>query len=399
MNEALQFILDINNYNSKNKFRLGMARVRSVEGDPVYGTATGQAMIVPASGEWDEDAVPAYYLGEYPPRPGGACWYATDGRDRIVLGMMAPDGPPTAHVALAVANTSIPQDTGGATAIALGSVVMDPWNMSNGSGLTIPLPGMYVATGYLQWATDANGTGYRQVGVHLGGTNILSTRVTPGTTGQPAQSVTTPPFYATTGALVDIRCRQTRGTALNVTDAILSIHYVGRRRTAGAGAEQLADGSFEAAGTAGWDFTQTTAVYSLTTANPYDGDYALQGVHGAGSALTSIVYGPDKIPVVPGAKYTVSAYVRGSAAITASGSAGVVPFLLCAPDGLPDPTDSTSATATNASTASVGTAWANVAQVQTIPTGCFTARVALKLVTSAANTAFWDLLSVQEKIN
>jgi len=400
MNEALQFILDINNYNSKNKFRLGMARVRSVEGDPVFGTATGQAMIVPASGEWDEDAVPAYYLGEYPPRPGGACWYATDGRDRIILGMMAPDGPPTAQIALSVASTSIPNDPGAGSAIALGSVIADPWNMANGSGITTPIPGMYIATGWLQWSTDTlGGTGYRQVAVFAGGTNILATRIAPGTTTQPSQSVTTPVFYAPAGVNVEIRVRQNRGTAQNVTDASLSVHYVGRRRTAGAGPEELADGSFEAAGTAGWDFTQTTAIYSLSSVNPYDGDYCLQGVHGNGSALTSIVYGPDKIPVVPGAQYTVSAYVRGTAAITASGSAGVVPFLLCAPDGLPDPTDSTSATATNASTASVTTSWANIAQVQTIPTGCFTARVGLKLVTSAANTAAWDLLSVQEKIN
>ena len=401
MNEALQFILDINNYNSKNKFRLGMARVRSVEGDPVFGTATGQAMIVPASGEWDEDAVPAYYLGEYPPRPGGACWYATDGRDRIVLGMMAPDGPPSAQIALSPASTSIPTDAGAATAIALGSVISDPWNVSNGSGITIPLPGMYIATGYVQWATDTigAGTGYRQVGINLGGTSLITARIAPGTTTTPTQTVTTHPFYATTGALLDMRLRQNRGTALNCTDAGLSIQYVGRRRTAGTGVQELADGSFEAAGTTGWDFTQTTAVYTLSSINPYDGDYCLQGVHGNGSALTSIVYGPDKIPVVPGAQYTVSAYVRGTAAITASGSAGVVPFLLCAPDGLPDPTDSTSATATNASTASVTTSWANIAQIQTIPSGCYTARVGLKLVTSAANTAAWDLLSVQEKIN
>lgn len=393
MNEALQFILDMNRYNSGNQLRLGMARVRSVDGDPVYGTATGQAIIVPASGEWDEDGVPAYYLGEYPPRPGGACWYASDGRDRIVLGMMAPDGPPYARLRITSATAIV---TGTNTTLTLPVVSDDPWNMNSANtALSAPLPGLYDIAAWASWASNA--TGNRRLEILVNGSNQIYARDAAASGVGNAQFANLV-WPLAKGDLVSLRVLQNSGADLNVSDANLSMTLVGRRRTTGAGPEELADGSFEANGTAGWDFTQTTAVYSLSTANPQDGDYCLQLVHGAGSALTSVVYGPDKIPVVPGQPLTVSAYVRGSAAITASGSAGAFPFLLCAPDGLPDPTDSTSMTATSAATASVGTAWAQVSQVQVVPAGCFTARVALRMTTSAANTAFWDNLSVTDKI-
>lgn len=393
MNEALQFILDMNRFNSGNQLRIGMARVRSVDGDPVFGTATGQAIIVPATGEWDEDGVPAYYLGEYPPRPGGACWYASDGRDRIVLGMMAPDGPPYARLRITSATAIV---TATNTTLTLPVVSDDPWNMnSSNTALSAPVPGLYDIAAWASWASNA--TGNRRLEILVNGSNQIYARDAAASGVGNAQFANLV-WPLAKGDLVSVRVLQNSGADLNIADANLSMTLVGRRRTTGAGPEQLADGSFEANGTAGWDFTQTTAVYSLSTANPQDGDYCLQLVHGAGSALTSVVYGPDKIPVVPGQPLTVSAYVRGSAAITASGSAGAFPFLLCAPDGLPDPTDSTSMTATSAATASVGTAWAQISQVQIVPAGCFTARVALRMTTSAANTAFWDNLSVTDKI-
>lgn len=394
MNSALQFILDLNRFNSGNQLRLGMARVRSVDGDPVYGTATGQAMIVPATGEWDEDAVPAYYLGEYPPRPGGACWYASDGRDRIILGAVAPEGPPFARLKLTAASAIT---TGANTIVTLTTQSDDPWNMNSGNtAIQAPVPGLYSITGWAAWASNA--TGVRRCEILVNGAGpVFYSRDAAGSGVGNAQ-VAHMEWPLSKGDIVQLRVTQNSGADLNLNDAYLAVGFIGRRRTTGAGPEQLADGSFEGAGTVGWDFTQTTAVYTLSTVTPQDGDYCLQAVHGAGSALTSIVYGPDKIPVVPGQSYNVTAYVRGSAAITASGSAGVVPFLLCAPDGLPDPTDSTSATATSAATASVGTAWAQVAQIQIVPANCFTARVGLKLVTSAANTAFWDNLSITEKI-
>lgn len=393
MNSALQFILDLNRFNSGNQLRLGMARVRSVDGDPVYGTATGQAMIVPATGEWDEDAVPAYYLGEYPPRPGGACWYASDGRDRIILGAVAPEGPPYARLRITSATAIV---TATNTTLTLPVVSDDPWNMSSANtALSAPVPGLYDIAAWVSWASNA--TGNRRTEILINGSNQIFARDAAASGVGNAQFANLV-WPLNKGDLVSLRVLQNSGANLDVNDANLTMTFVGRRRTTGAGPEQLADGSFEAAGTSGWDFTQTTAVYSLSTVTPQDGDYCLQAVHGAGSALTSTVYGPDKIPVVPGQAYNVTAYVRGSAAITASGSAGVVPFLLCAPDGLPDPTDSTSSTATSAATASVGTAWAQVAQIQVVPANCFTARVGLKLVTSAANTAFWDNLSITEKI-
>ena len=393
MNSALQFILDLNRYNSGNQLRLGMARVRSVEGDPVFGTATGQAMIVPASGEWDQDAVSAYFLGEYPPRPGGACWYASDGRDRIILGAVAPEGPPYGRLRITSATAIL---TATNTVLTLPVVSDDPWNMSSANtALSAPVSGLYDVAAWVNWASNA--TGNRRTEILVNGSNQIYARDAAASGVGNAQFANLV-WPLAKGDLVSLRVLQSSGGNLDVSDANLTMTFVGRRRTTGSGPEELVDGSFEANGTAGWDFTQTTAVYSLSTANPQDGDYSLQGVHGAGSALTSIVYGPDKIPVVPGAAYNVTAYVRGSAAITASGSAGVVPFLLCAPDGLPDPTDSTSATATSAATASVTTSWVQVAQVQVVPANCFTARVGLKLVTSAANTAFWDNLSITEKI-
>jgi hypothetical protein len=272
----------------------------------------------------------------------------------------------------------------------------DPWNMSSANtALSAPVSGLYDVAAWVNWASNA--TGHRRAEILVNGGNQIYARDA-AASGVGNAMFANLVWPLAKGDLVSLRVLQNSGGNLDVNDANLTMTFVGRRRTTGSGPEELVDGSFEANGTAGWDFTQTTAVYSLSTANPQDGDYSLQGVHGAGSALTSIVYGPDKIPVVPGAAYNVTAYVRGSAAITASGSAGVVPFLLCAPDGLPDPTDSTSATATSAATASVTTSWVQVAQVQVVPANCFTARVGLKLVTSAANTAFWDNLSITEKI-
>ena len=393
------FLADLDSRDVGNRLRLGMGRVRSVDGDPVLGTAVGQCVLVPAVGEWDTGGVTAAYLGEYPPRPGAGVWYATDGVDRVVLGMVAPEGPPTATVQITAA-TSIANDT--ATAVAAGSVVMDPWNMSNGTGFKVPVAGLYQLTAQAEWASDADG--YRQVTFRRNGSNVDSDRRAAGITGTLYQTATSRPIACAKGDTLDALVRHTGGAALNLNDLVVSAVYVGRRRTSGTGDEILADGGFEdntvnAVDGQTWNTAfGSSATWTLDTgANAYEGTYALKGVHPAGTVVTA-PQSTELFAVVPGERIRVTAAVKTASALAGTANDHVTIWLQCSPDGTPDYYDDDTSTATDSNRAT-GTSYAVETFNFTIPADCFVARVTLRCATTAANTVWWDAVSVREVIN
>lgn len=235
------FINDLNSSASSSKLRLGLARVVSVDSDAVLTITPGQAVISPASVETATGDVIANYLGEYPPRPGGSCWYATDGVDRIILGMMAPDGPPSASISLTAATATT---TATNSTVAMTTVDWDPWNMTStaATGITIPVGGMYAITGFQTWG--ANGTGFRQITLRRNGSNLESVRLPTTTASNPIVNLTMPGYPLNKGDIISMIGQQTSTGNLNMNAASLSVQYVGRRRGT-AQIELQLDGGFE----------------------------------------------------------------------------------------------------------------------------------------------------------
>jgi hypothetical protein len=298
--------------------RFGQARVRSVDTDPSYTLQKGQAVIVPATAEWGVSEIVAPYLGEYPPRPGGSCWYVTDGVDRIILGMVAPDGPPAASISLtsATATTTATNST-----VVMSTVEYDPWNMTStsGTGLTIPVGGMYAITGFQTYA--ANATGFRQITLRRNGSNLESVRLPTTSASNPIINLTMPGYPCNKGDIISMIGQQTSGTTINMNAASLSVQYVGRRRTSGTGADVMVDGNFASSslnvsGESYW-FTEVAgaSAAALDTTNNY-----LANINSvkftAVTSTTNYLFTTQSIPCVPGQKYTISIALKASVAMT-----------------------------------------------------------------------------------
>jgi hypothetical protein len=396
-----KFLADWNAGEAPTKMRLGQARVRSVDSDPVYTITPGQAVIVPTSQEWGTSEIVANYLGEYPPRPGGSCWYATDGVDRIILGMMAPDGPPSASIALAAATAVASSAT---TVITTGSVVHDPWNMaeSSGTALQIPADGVYSLMAYASWAANANG--FRQVNLFRNGTTITVNRMASSPTSNPSHATLHPGFPMSKGDLVSTSVQQTTSGSINLNLLTLSAQYVGRRRSTSGTATLISDGSFEnndiTSSESAWNFTNaTSATWSLDGSylKPYTGVVALKGIHAAGTVST-VVSSNTVIPVVPRQKLRISAYVQANAFIAPSATTGAQFMLFTSADGTPEYLQ-TGTTATLAGTTFITTAYLPITADITVPDGAFVARVGFKTMSTATNTVWWDEIVATEVIS
>ena len=396
-----KFLADWSAGEAPTKMRLGQARVRSVDSDPVYTITPGQAVIVPTSQEWGTSEIVANYLGEYPPRPGGSCWYATDGVDRIILGMMAPDGPPSASIALAAATAVASSAT---TVITTGSVVHDPWNMaeSSGTALQIPADGVYSLMAYASWGANANG--FRQVNLFRNGTTITVNRMASSPTSNPSHATLHPGFPMSKGDLVSTSVQQTTSGSINLNLLTLSAQYVGRRRSTSGTATLISDGSFEnndiTSSESAWNFTNaTSATWSLDGSylKPYTGVVALKGIHAAGTVST-VVSSNTVIPVVPRQKLRISAYVQANAFIAPSATTGAQFMLFTSADGTPEYLQ-TGTTATLAGTTFITTAYLPITADITVPDGAFVARVGFKTMSTATNTVWWDEIVATEVIS
>lgn len=317
--DVTSFLADWSAGDSRSGPRIRQARVRSVDSDPTYTITTGQAVIVPSSAEWGQSEIVANYLGEYPPRPGGSCWYVTDGVDRIILGMMAPDGPPSASITLAAATAVASSAT---TVITTGSVLHDPWNMaeSSGTALQIPADGVYSLMAYASWGANANG--FRQVNLFRNGTTITVNRMASSPTSNPSHATLHPGFPMSKGDLVSTSVQQTTSGSINLNLLTLSAQYVGRRRTAGTASDVMTDGNFASSSlnvsdVSKW-FTYTQGASSVAldqSPNTY-----LTNVNAVKFTATSGningLFSTEGIAVVPGQKWQMKWAVKGSVAMT-----------------------------------------------------------------------------------
>jgi len=400
--DVTKFLADFSAGDPATKMRFGQARVRSVDSDPTYTISAGQAVIVPTSQEWGTSEIVANYLGEYPPRPGGSCWYVTDGVDRIILGMVAPDGPPAASIELAASTATTTAST---TVIAMTTTNYDPWNMTDtaGTGLTIPATGMYAISGFATW--NSNGTGYRELTLRRNGSVLERNRAqTITTAANPIQNLTLPGYPCNKGDIISMVGIQTSTGNLNLTASSLSVQYVGRRRSTSGTATLIADGDFEnndiTSPQSAWDFTNaTSATWSLDPSftGHYDGLVALKGVHAAGTVST-VVQSNIVIPVVPRQKLRLSAYVKANALMPASATVGAQFLLLTSADGTPEYLQ-TGTTASTAGTSLFTTSFLPISQDVTVPTGAFVARIGLRTMSTSANTVNWDAIVATEIIS
>ena len=398
--DAVQFLADLSARDRGNRLRIGVAKVRSVDTDPVYTLADGQTVIVPASQQWGEGGeVIANYLGEYPPRPGGLAWYATDGVDRIVLGMVAPEGPPMGHHVqfgtVAITNAA-------ATVISL-TRTNDPWfaYTSGTAPFVCPADGLYSVSAYAGWASNA--TGLRQVTIMKNGTAAVINQIQAVNGASTYQQATAPQFECVKGDILAMRVRQDSGANLNLIEAEIRAVHVGRRRAPGFGPEQLLDGSFEFAPLA--PFPQNTWSLAWATAatwiqdvapNVYAGQFALRGVHNAGTVVTA-VQSKEIVQVVPRQMWRVTAAVKTSSALSGTGDNFVTCWLACQTDGEPDlfSPETTLVTSSNRST---GTAYAVESFDFTIPAGMFVAKLMLRCRNTVGVTVWWDDVTFREVI-
>jgi hypothetical protein len=406
VSDAVRFLADLSARGEGNRLRIGVAKVRSVDTDPVYTLADGQTVIVPASQEWGNDGeVVANYLGEYPPRPGGMAWYVTDGVDRIVLGMVAPEGPPMVH-GFAAGTTAI--TSGSATIVTL-QRGNDPWfatthgTSTTGTGVfQCPVDGLYSVSAYAGWASNA--TGLRQTTIMKNGTAAIINQIQAVNGASTYQAATVPQLECSKGDILAMRVRQDSGANLNLIEAEMRAVYVGRRRAPGFGPEQLADGSFEFAPLATfpantWSFAwATSATWTQDVApNVYAGQFAIKGVHNAGTVLTA-VQSKELVQVAPGQSWRVTAAVKTSSALSGTGDNFVTCWLALQTDGEPDlfSSDTTLLTSSNRST---GTAYAVETFNFVIPANMFVAKLMLRCRNTAGVTIWWDDVTFREVIS
>lgn len=141
------------------------------------------------------------------PKPGAACWLATDGRDMMVLGHLAPVGPVYLKARRGTDQT-IGNDT--LTTVAFGTPpteLSDAWGMqSSTSAFLAPLTGLYYVSFRSAW--DTNTTGYREADILVGGAIKASERKS-AAPGALTYATVSEILSLTTGDAITIQVRQT----------------------------------------------------------------------------------------------------------------------------------------------------------------------------------------------
>jgi hypothetical protein len=191
--------------------------------------------------------------------------------------------------------------------------------MTAGTGLTIPVGGMYAITGFQTYA--ANGTGFRQITLRRNGSNLESVRIPTTTAGNPIINASMPGYPLNKGDIISMIGQQTSTGNLNMNAASLSVQYVGRRRTSGTGADVMVDGNFASSslnqsGISYW-FTEVAgaSAAALDTTNLYSSN--INSVKfTAVTSTTNYLFTTQSIPCVPGQKYTISIALKASVAMT-----------------------------------------------------------------------------------
>jgi hypothetical protein len=164
------------------------------------------------------------------PKIGSAVWVAVDGADMMIIGTIAPIGPPACHVYRSTNQTGLVSGT--ATNVTWEATAFDPWSMwSSGANVTVPLNGVYSITANVAFAADAAGT-YRQADILVAGTTRAYVRHT-GTMGAAANtSVSVSCIYTAAkneAISVQVTSNQTTSYSLIAVSRIpfLAVTYLG----------------------------------------------------------------------------------------------------------------------------------------------------------------------------
>lgn len=151
---------------SSSAFRLRQATVTAVSYPTCSLKLAGDSTVL--------TGVP--YMSHVAPKIDSAVWVAVDGRDMMVIGAIAPLGPPWCNIYRSTDQTGVASGT--ATSVSFNAAASNPWNMwSSGTDITIPLAGVYVFAGTLAFAADSTGT-YREARITIGGTSRAIVRNT-----------------------------------------------------------------------------------------------------------------------------------------------------------------------------------------------------------------------------
>lgn len=397
MTEAYDFLWSLDRRMRGQELRMGLARVKGYDVDSFTDTRSQFVFIVPAANDWIQaQHVPARVTTAYPPRPGASVWYGTDGNDYFVMGILGPEGPPTAITTL-TADTTVPTGSGTATILPL-NISDDPWNMveSSGTAIRIPVSGLYSVYGLVQWSTGT--AGYRAVNIYRNSGIITRVRDLPVNAAM-FQNLNRSPAYLDAGDLLSIGVFHTQGANLVIDSLQFGVTYVGNQRT-----ESLGNVLTTTVNPNNDDNTWSTAGASgSVTFNNVNGTAFVLVWSSAGTTLSS-VYSPEVIPVVPRQKYVISAFVNEDLASGTGG--GTVQYmnmsLLCAAQGVPDPNLVTTATATgptNLLYMSTATYRSWSFGTVTIPDGMYTARPAFYAnSTGTMKAAYFGDISVTEVV-
>lgn len=169
------------------------------------------------------------YMSDIAPDPNAAVWLVTDGRDMFVLGHMAAVNRTLATKA----SRSTAQSVANATdaAIDFDSATYNDWGAwasgANAARITAPVSGRYMVIGNA--AFNANGTGFRRLGIEQNGSNTIAqihshSNAAGTATSLSVSAVTT----LAVGDYVRLIARQNSGGALDVNSgADLSLVYLG----------------------------------------------------------------------------------------------------------------------------------------------------------------------------
>jgi len=397
MSASYDFLWSLDRRMRGQELRMGLATVKGYDLDGYTNSAKQFVFIVPAANDWIEaEHIPARVATEYPPRPGAAVWYGTDGNDYYVMGILGPEGPPTALTTL-TADTTVTTGAGSATFPGM-TIFDDPWNMveSNGTAIRIPVSGLYSVYAQPGWNTGT--VGYRNVAIYRNNGIIVRDRVAP-INAALFHVVSRSPAYLEAGDLLSVGVFHTQGADLVLSSLQFGVTYVGNQRTYSPGNALTTtvnpnndDNTWSTAGASG-----------SVTFNNVNGTAFVLVWSSAGTTLSS-VYSPEVIPVVPRQKYVISAFVNEDLASGTGG--GTVQYmnmsLLCAAQGVPDPNLVTTATATgptNLLYMSTATYRSWSFGTVTIPDGMYTARPAFYAnSTGTMKAAYFGDISVTEVV-
>ena len=175
----------------------------------------------------DTEVTGVRYVGE-PAPPGAGVWVLTNGStDVFALAPNAAVGRTISPLAYRATNQVI--NNASATPLVWEAVDQDPHGFLTASVMTVTIPGRYVATAQVDYAS--NGTGVRSASIVADSVAVGVSRVG-AFTGVAHVNVTSVPFTVSASAEVSVVVEQNSGGSLDVVASAsvspgLSVYYLG----------------------------------------------------------------------------------------------------------------------------------------------------------------------------